>query len=87
MNYFRLLWNLYQQKQNAQKARRQIEILQKKKLHKMLRYAYKYSPYYRKAFEAVGIKADKYRKETTDYKIRRTYNERKKRIPSGLFNR
>ena len=37
MNYFRLLWNLYQQKQNAQKARRQTEALQKKKTDKMLR--------------------------------------------------
>lgn len=58
MNYFRLLWNLYQQKQNTPKSRQQIEILQKKKLHKMLRYAYTHSPYYRKAFEAVGITAD-----------------------------
>ena len=57
MNYFRLLWNLYQQKQNTGKSRRQIEALQKQKLGKMLLYAYENSPYYRKAFEASGIKA------------------------------
>ena len=66
MNYFRLLWNLHGQKQNTKKARRQIEILQKKKLDKMLRYAYEYSPYYRKAFEAVGIKADTITKTPLD---------------------
>ena len=40
MNYFRLLWNLYQQKQNIKKSRQQIELLQKRKLVKILRYAY-----------------------------------------------
>ena len=58
MNYFRLLWNLYQQKQNTKKSRQQIELLQKRKLEKILRYAYENSPYYRKTFEAAGINAE-----------------------------
>lgn len=58
MNYFRLLWNLYQQKRNTKKSRQQIELLQRRKLEKLLHYAYKYSPYYRKAFEAAGIKVE-----------------------------
>ena len=58
MNYFRLLWNLYQQKQNTKKSRQQIELLQKRKLEKILRYAYENSPYYRETFEAAGIDAD-----------------------------
>ena len=55
INYFRLLWNLYRQKRNAGRKKEQIEKLQKKKLEKMLLYAYDHSPYYRKAFEAEGI--------------------------------
>lgn len=58
VNYFNLLWNLYQQKRNTKKTKQQIESLQKRKLHKMLRYAYEHSPYYRGAFEAAGITAD-----------------------------
>ena len=58
MNYFRLLWNLYQQKQNTRKSRQQIELMQKKKLEKILQYAYGHSPYYRKAFEVAGINAE-----------------------------
>ncbi len=55
INYFRLLWNLYRQKRNAGRTKEQIERLQKKKLEKLLLFAYEYSPYYRKAFEAKGI--------------------------------
>ena len=55
MNYFRLLWNLYQQKQNTKKSRQGIEFLQRRKLEKMLRYAYDHSPYYKKTFEEAGI--------------------------------
>ncbi|MBD5519584.1 MAG: phenylacetate--CoA ligase family protein [Lachnospiraceae bacterium] len=55
MNYFRLLWNLYRQKRNAGRRKEQIERLQKKKLEKLLLFAYEYSPYYRKVFEAKGI--------------------------------
>ena len=58
MNYFRLLWNLHQQKQNTKKSRQQIELLQKRKLERMLRYAYEHSPYYRRTFEAVGINSE-----------------------------
>lgn len=55
INYLRLLWNLYRLKRNTGKAKEQIERLQKKKLEKLLLYAYDHSPYYRKAFEAEGI--------------------------------
>ena len=55
MNYFRLLWNLYLQKRNVGKTKKQIEQFQKKKLEKLLLFAYENSPYYRKAFEAEGI--------------------------------
>ena len=55
INYFRLLWNLYRQKRNAGRTREQIGRLQKKKLEKLLLFAYENSPYYRKAFEAEGI--------------------------------
>ena len=58
MNYVRLLWNLYQQKKNAKKTKQQIELLQKRKLEKILCYAYEHSDYYRKAFESAGITAD-----------------------------
>ena len=59
MNYLRLLWNLYQQKRNTGKTKQQIDLLQKRKLDKMLRYAYDHSPYYRRAFDAAGISGDK----------------------------
>ena len=55
INYFRLLWNLYRQKRNAGRTREQIGRLQKKKLEKLLLFAYENSPYYRKAFETEGI--------------------------------
>ena len=55
INYFRLLWNLYKQKRNAGRTKEQISRLQKKKLDELLLFAYKNSPYYRKAFEAEGI--------------------------------
>lgn len=55
INYFRLLWNLYRQKRNTGRKKEQVVKLQKKKLEKMLLYAYDHSPYYRKAFEAEGI--------------------------------
>ena len=55
INYFRLLWNLYRQKRNTGRKKEQVVKLQKKKLGKMLLYAYDHSPYYRKAFEAEGI--------------------------------
>ena len=58
MNNFRLLWELYRQKRNTRKTREQIALLQKQKLSRLLRYAYRHSPYYRKTFEAAGITAN-----------------------------
>lgn len=55
INYFHLLWNLYRQKRNAGMTEQQIGRLQKNKLEKLLLFAYDYSPYYRKSFEAKGI--------------------------------
>lgn len=55
INYFRLLWNLYRLKRNTGRTKEQIERMQKKKLEKLLLYAYDSSPYYRRAFEAEGI--------------------------------
>ena len=55
INYFRLLWNLYRLIRNTGRAKEQIERLQKKKLEKLLLYAYEHSPYYRRVFEAEGI--------------------------------
>lgn len=66
MNYFNLLWNLYQQKRNTYKTKYQILLLQQRKLQKMLRYAYEHSPYYRNAFEAAGITADNIEKTPLD---------------------
>lgn len=55
INYCRLLWKLYGMKRNTGRTKEQIERLQKKKLEKLLLYAYDYSSYYRRAFEAEGI--------------------------------
>ena len=55
MNYLNLLWGLYRLKRNTTKSRNQIAVLQKKKLRKMLRYAYKHSPYYSMRFAENGI--------------------------------
>ena len=43
INYFRLLWNLYRQKRNTGRKKEQVVKLQKKKLEKMLLYAYDHS--------------------------------------------
>ena len=55
IDYFRLLWNLYRLKRNTGRTKEQIERLQKRKLEKLLLYAYDHSSYYRRAFEAEGI--------------------------------
>lgn len=55
MNYLKLLWDLAALKGNEKKDPFQIQALQEKKLRKLLRYAYKYSPYYRDAFTQAGI--------------------------------
>lgn len=55
MGRCRLLWDLFQLKRNEHKTREQIQILQEKKLRKLLFYAYDHSVYYRKTFEQNGI--------------------------------
>lgn len=55
INYCRLLWKLYGMKRNTGRTKEQIERLQKKRLEKLLLYAYDHSPYYRRAFAAEGI--------------------------------
>ena len=51
------LWKFYQYQKNISKSRQSIERLQKKKLQKLLHYAYEHSPYYRRVFEESGITA------------------------------
>lgn len=55
MNYIGLLWNLYILKQNTKKSRTQIKKLQKKKLYRLLKFAYENSHYYHNIFEQNGI--------------------------------
>lgn len=58
MGYINLLLNLYKLKANTSKTRDEIEKLQKKKLTKILEYAYDNSKYYKNAFESKGIKRE-----------------------------
>lgn len=55
MNDITLLWKLYKLKQNTRKTSSQIQELQKKKLYRLLHYAYDHSAYYRKTFLQAGI--------------------------------
>ena len=55
MNYLKLLCDLCSFKRNTTKSREQIEALQRKKLRKILKYAYKHSPYYSRRFRENGI--------------------------------
>lgn len=55
MNYIKVLFDLYAAKNNIKRSAAQIGKLQRKKLRKMLNYAYSHSAYYRKAFQSVGI--------------------------------
>ncbi len=55
MNYLKLLWDLALLKRNEKKSPAQVRALQEKKLRKLLRFAYQYSPYYRDAFAQAGI--------------------------------
>lgn len=55
MNYFKILIDLYRLKRQAKWSTKQIRSLQKKKLRKILHYAWEYSVYYRKTFEEAGI--------------------------------
>lgn len=56
MKYLKLLWALYLLKKNTSKTAEQIQRFQKKKLKKILHYAWKNSNYYQNAFKKVGIK-------------------------------
>lgn len=58
MGYINLLFNLYELKKNTGKTREEIEKLQRKKLNKILEYAYDNSKYYRKVFEQNRIKRE-----------------------------
>ncbi|MDE6727401.1 MAG: AMP-binding protein [Oscillospiraceae bacterium] len=58
MNYLRVLFDLYNAKNNAKKSAAQIKKLQQRELRKMLKYAYDHSEYYRQAFQAAGITAE-----------------------------
>ena len=55
MGHCRLLWDLFQLKRNEHKTREQIQVLQEKKLRKLLYYVYDYSAYYKEIFEKKGI--------------------------------
>lgn len=55
MKYIKLLWSLYQLKQNTKKTTKEIKALQEKKLRRLLHYAYDHSTFYRESFEQHGI--------------------------------
>lgn len=55
MNYLKVLLDLYVAKSNVKKTAFQIKKLQRKKLRKMLKYAYEHSAYYRRMFNVSGI--------------------------------
>ncbi len=57
MNYLKVLLDLYVAKSNVKKTAFQIKKLQRKKLRKMLKYAYEHSAYYRRMFNVSGITA------------------------------
>ncbi len=58
MKYLKLLWDLFRLKRNTKKSSIQIRRLQEKKLRKLLWYAWNHSDYYRRAFEAAGIRSE-----------------------------
>lgn len=55
MNCIKILLDLQKLKRNEKKSAKALASLQKKKLSKLLHYAYAHSPYYRKRFEQAGI--------------------------------
>lgn len=57
MNYIKVLFDLYSAKRNVKKTASQIKKLQRKRLIKMLKYAYEHSAYYRRMFNVYGITA------------------------------
>ncbi len=55
MNYVRTLINLFVLRRDTAKSKEQIQLLQEKRLRKLLRHAYEKSAYYKKTFEEAGI--------------------------------
>lgn len=58
MNYIKTIRDLWNLKRNEKKSAEEISALQKKKLKRLLHYAYAHSAYYRNSFERAGITAD-----------------------------
>lgn len=58
MNYLKTLLDLYRFKKQAKLSVKQMRALQEKKLRQMLHYALEHSSYYKKTFEAAGIKEE-----------------------------
>lgn len=58
MNYIKMLASFYRLKRQTKMSKEQMHKLQEKKLRKLLRYAWNYSSYYSKAFQAAGITAE-----------------------------
>lgn len=58
MNYIKLLIDLYRLKRQAGMSKNKMQKLQEKKLRKLLHYAWNYSSYYSKSFQAAGITAE-----------------------------
>lgn len=55
MGYFSLLFKLYRSKRNLKMTAEQLKVLQEQRLHRLLKFAYENSPYYRGSFESAGI--------------------------------
>lgn len=58
MNYMKTIFDLWQLKRNEKKTAGEISSLQKKKLKRLLHYAYEHSTYYRNSFKRAGITAE-----------------------------
>lgn len=58
MNYLKTLLDLYRFKKQAKLSVKQMRALQEKKLRQMLHYALEHSSYYKRTFEAAGIKEE-----------------------------
>lgn len=55
MRYVKLLFSLWNMRRNAGRSEKQINRLQQRKLRNLLRYVYRHSEYYKRAFEIAGI--------------------------------
>lgn len=58
MNYFKVLVDLWKLKRNEKMSKEQMRKLQDEKLRKLLFYVWDHSAYYRRMFEAAGIKEE-----------------------------